>query len=69
MGSLRIFIVNQTTMDLLFGIVTGIVLSFIAYKAYQMNKESKSAGTKPTSTGGGYTSGGEFGELPKDNIK
>lgn len=57
-------------MEVLFGVLVGVVLAFIFYKWKQMNKKTDGQ-TKSNSTGGGYTgvNDGVAGELPKDNIK
>ena len=51
-------------MELLIGILTGLVIAFIGWKTYEMNKGSKNtdSGSAP---GGGFGSGGA-GEVPKD---
>jgi len=56
-------------MDVLFGILVGVVLAFIFYKWKEMNKKVDS--NTNSNSGGGYTgvNDGVAGELPKDNIK
>ena len=59
---MKIFIVNQTTMQLVFGMIVGAVIAFIAIKTIEMGKEDTVDGTN---VGGGTVSGGA-GEVPKD---
>ena len=55
---------------LVFGIVVGVVLAFLAYKGYQMNRKGNTVPpTDPKKSGGGYSGGTDLGELPKDVIK
>lgn len=59
---MKIFIVNQTTMELVFGMIVGAVITFIAIKTLEMGKDGKVDGTNV----GGGTVGGGAGEVPKD---
>ncbi len=55
---------------LIFGIVTGLVIAFLIYKAIELNKTKKPAApADPKKSGGGYTSDNGLGELPKTGIK
>jgi hypothetical protein len=58
-------------MDVLFGILVGVVLAFIGYKWVTMNKKNNNNTNSNSVGGGGYTgvNDGVAGELPKDNIK
>jgi len=58
-------------MEILFWILVGGVICFIAVKAVELNKKSDAPQSGNTSGGGGYTGvGGDVaGELPKENKK
>ena len=57
-------------MEVLFGILVGLVLAFIYVKWKDMSKPVEAP--KPTQGGGGGytgTTNNVFGEKPKDNVK
>jgi len=59
-------------MELLVGILTGAILTFIIIKFIEMNKKSDSpASNTNVGGGGGYSSTNPdiSGEVPKDRIK